>query len=113
MVKIEAVIQPSKLEDTKAALEAVDIREMTISDVLDHGHGCSKSFYRGAEYRSAVGRVKLEMLVCDDAVDSVISSVMRAARTGVAGDIDGRILVYEIADAINIHSGARLQYTLC
>jgi nitrogen regulatory protein P-II 1 len=112
MVKIEAVIQPSKLEGIKAALAAVDIRELTVSDVLDHGNGCTRSFYRGAEYRSAVGRVKLEMLVSNDAVDSVISSVIRAARTCAAGDIDGRILVYEIADAINIHSGARLQYTL-
>jgi nitrogen regulatory protein P-II 1 len=111
MLKIEAVIQPSRLEETRAALEALDIREITVSEVLNHGSGGTRSFYRGAEYRSAVGRVKLEMLVSNDSLDSVISSVVQAARTRSAGDIDGKILVYEVADAINIHSGTHLQYT--
>ncbi len=110
MLKIEAVIQASRFEDTRAALEALDIRELIVSEVMDHGHGYSTNFYRGAEYHVPVGRVKLEMLVSDDAMDSVVSSVMRAARTRVPGDIDGRILVYEVADAINIHSGEHLQY---
>jgi nitrogen regulatory protein P-II 1 len=110
MLKIEAIIQASRFEDTKAALEALAIRELIVSEVMDHGHGYATNFYRGAEYHVPVGRVKLEMLVSDDAMDSVVSSVMRAARTRVPGDIDGRILVYEVADAINIHSGEHLQY---
>ncbi len=109
MLKIDAIIQASRFEDTKAALEALDIRELIVSEVMDHGHGYT-SFYRGTEYHAPSGRVKLELLVQDDAMDSVISSVMRAARTRVSGDIDGRILVYEVADAINIHSGEHLQY---
>ena len=110
MLKIEAIIQTSRFEDTKAALEALDIRELIVSEVMDHGHGYATKFYRGAEYHAPIGRIKLEMLVSNDAMDSVISSVMRAARTRVPGDIDGRILVYEVADAINIHSGEHLQY---
>jgi nitrogen regulatory protein P-II 1 len=110
MLKIDAIIQASRFEDTKAALEALDIRELIASEVTDHGHGYATNFYRGAEYHAPVGRVKLEMLVSDDAVDSVVSSIMRAARTRVPGDIDGRILIYQVADAINIHSGEHLQY---
>jgi nitrogen regulatory protein P-II 1 len=110
MLKIEAVIQPSRLEDTRTALEALGIWEITVSEVLDHGHGYATSFYRGSEYRSAVSRVKVEALVSNEALDSVISGVMRAARTRAAGDIDGKILVYEVADAIYIHSGEHLQY---
>jgi nitrogen regulatory protein PII len=110
MLKIEAIIQASRFEDTKAALEALEIRQLIVSEVMDHGHGYSTRFYRGAEYHAPFGRVKLEMLVSNDTMDSVISSVMRAARTRVPGDIDGRILVYEVADAINIHSGEHLQY---
>lgn len=109
MLKIDVIIQASRFEDTKAALEALDIRELLVSEVMDHGHGYA-NFYRGAEYHVPFGRVKLEMLVSNDALDSVISSVMRAARTRGPDDVDGRILVYEVADAINIHSGEHLQY---
>jgi nitrogen regulatory protein PII len=112
MLKIDAIIQASRFEETKAALEALEIREFIASEVMDHGHGFATTFYRGAEYHAPFGRVKLEMLVSNDAADSVISSVMRAARTRGAGDIDGRILVYEVADAINIHSGEHLQYVM-
>ena len=111
-MKIEAVIHPFKLEEAKAALEALDIREITISEVLDHGGTAATFSYRGAEYRAAVARVKLEILVSGDSVDEVIAAVMRAARTPARGDRDGRILVYEVADAIRIHSGVHVQYTL-
>jgi nitrogen regulatory protein PII len=110
MLKIEAIIQAARFEDTKTALEALDIRELIVSEVTDHGHGYATNYYRGAEYHAPVSRVKLEMLVSNDAMDSVISSVMRAARTRVPGDIDGRILIYEVADVISIHSGEHLQY---
>jgi nitrogen regulatory protein PII len=112
MLKIDAIIQASRFEDTKAAIEALDIHELIVSEVTDHGHGHATSFYRGAEYHTPIGRVKLEMLVSNDSLDAVVSSVMRAARTRVPGDIDGRILVYEVADAINIHSGEHLQYLM-
>jgi nitrogen regulatory protein P-II 1 len=105
MVKIEALIHPFKMEEARAALEALDVREFTACEVFDHGEASGTSVYRGAAYRSAAARIKLEMLVSRDDVDSVIEAVMRAARTRERGDRDGRILVYQIADAINIHSG--------
>ena len=110
MLKIDAIIQASRFDDTRAALEALGIQELIVSEVTDHGHGYATNFYRGAEYHAPFGRVKLEMLVADDALDSVISTVMRAARTRLPGNIDGRILVYEVADAINIHSGEHFRY---
>jgi nitrogen regulatory protein PII len=112
MVKIEAVIQPLKLEETRAALDALEVREITMSEVQDHGAASLSCFYRGAEYRSAVARIKLEMLVSGDNVDEVIAALMRAARTRESGDRDGRILVYDLADAIKIHSGVHVQHTL-
>jgi nitrogen regulatory protein P-II 1 len=111
MVKIEAVIQPHKLEEATAALAELDICEITISEVLDYGASVS-TYYRGSEYRSAVSRVKVEMLVADDDVDAVTSAVLRAAKTREAGDRDGRILVYQVADAIRIHSGVHIQHVL-
>jgi nitrogen regulatory protein P-II 1 len=112
MVKIEAVIQPLKLDEAKAALEELEIRDITITEVLDHGSASVSYYYRGAEYRGGVARIKLEVLVSEDNVDQVIAAVMRAARTRESGNRDGRILVYEVADAVSIHSGAHMQHTL-
>lgn len=112
MIKLEAVIHPFKLEDAKEVLRELEVRDITISDVLDHGAASVTSYYRGASYRASVSRVKLEMLVSDERADQVVSALMRATRTTASGDRDGRILVYEVADAIRIHSGVHLQYTL-
>jgi nitrogen regulatory protein P-II 1 len=79
--------------------------------VAHGGPASHKAFYRGAEYHVDVPRVKLEMLVSSDRADEIIDAILRVARTSVPGD-DGTILVYEVADAIQIRTGARLQYTL-
>jgi nitrogen regulatory protein PII len=110
MVKIEAVIQPFKLDEVKAALEGIGVECTTTSEALEHGaRAAHKGFYRGAEYRIDSPRVKVEIVTFADRADEVIEALSRAARTRASAD-DGVILVYEVADAIRISTGARLQF---
>jgi nitrogen regulatory protein P-II 1 len=82
MVKIEAVIQPIKLDDVKMALESLGIDGITISEVLEHGGPVvEKTFYRGVEYRVDVPRLKLEILVFSHRADEVVEALSRVART--------------------------------
>jgi nitrogen regulatory protein PII len=112
MVKIEAVIQPFKLDDVKTTLEDLSVEVTMISEVLDHGTlPGRKARYRGAEYCVDTPRVKLEILASSERADEIVDALLRVARTSLSGD-DGRILVYEVADAVRIRTGARLQYTL-
>jgi nitrogen regulatory protein P-II 1 len=112
MVKIEAIIQPFKLDDVKAALEGIGIAAITIYPVVAHGGMLGqKVFYRGAEYIADAPRVKVEMLASSLMIDEVIDVVSRAARSGTSGD-DGAILISELADAVSIHSGQRVRFTL-
>ena len=112
MVKVEAIIQPFKLDEVKAALASLGMEGVTILHVLDHGGpAVLKTRYRGGEYHVDVPKVKLEMVVSSHRADEVIDAISHAARTGVAGD-DGTILVYEIADAIRIRNGRRMEFAL-
>jgi nitrogen regulatory protein P-II 1 len=112
MVKIEAVIQPFKLDEAKALLDGLGIEGITICEVLNHStRETHKATYRGAEYRVDVPRVKLEMLVSSVRADEIVDALLRVARTGVSGD-DGTIMLYEVADAVRIHTGERLQFAL-
>ncbi len=110
MVKIEAIIQPFKFDEVRQALECLGVAKTLIHYVMSHGDGRIKAYYRGAEYPAELPRIKIELLAPSDRVDEIVSALMRAARTS-AGD-DGMILVFEVADAIRIHNGAHLQYTL-
>jgi nitrogen regulatory protein P-II 1 len=105
--KIEAIIQPHKLEDAKEALKNIGIDGMTITEV--RGHGRQKGHtevYRGMEYRvDLLPKVKLEMVVADARADEVIRTLAAAARTGKIGD--GKIFVYEVADAVRIRNDDR------
>jgi len=107
MKRIEAVIQPHKLEDTKEALKGIGVDGMTITEV--RGHGRQKGHtetYRGMEYKvDLLPKVKLELVVADARVDEVIRTLSSAARTGKIGD--GKIFVYEVADAIRIRNDDR------
>jgi nitrogen regulatory protein P-II 1 len=108
MLKVEAILQPFKLDEVKGALADLGIDSMTILHVLGHGGpGALKTYYRGGEYQVDVPKVKLEMIVSAHCADEVIEAISRAARTGSASD-DGTILVYEIADAIRIRDGRRV-----
>ena len=107
MRKIEAIIQPHKLEDVKEALKNIGIDGMTITEV--RGHGRQKGHtevYRGMEYKvDLLPKVKLEMVVPDKRADEVIRTLVTASRTGKIGD--GKIFVFEVADAVRIRNDDR------
>ncbi|MCX6586178.1 MAG: P-II family nitrogen regulator [Acidobacteriota bacterium] len=107
MKKIEAIIQPFKLEEVKEALKAIGIDGMTVIEVRGHGRQKGhKEVYRGQEYQvDLLPKVKIEMVVPDSRADEVISALTTAARTGKIGD--GKIFVSEIADAIRIRNDER------
>ncbi len=107
MKKIEAIIQPHKIDDVKDALVGIGIDGMTISEV--RGHGRQKGHtevYRGQEYKvDMLPKVKVEMVVSSDRSDDVIKALSAAARTGKIGD--GKIFISDVADAIRIRNGDR------
>ena len=107
MKKIEAIIQPHKLEDVKEALKGIGIDGMTISEVRGHGRQKGhKEVYRGMEYQvDLLPKVKVEMVVADERSSEVIQTVIRSARTGKIGD--GKVFVYDVAEAIRIRNDDR------
>jgi nitrogen regulatory protein P-II 1 len=107
MKKIEAIIQPFKLEEVKEALKEIGIDGMTVSEVRGHGRQKGhKEIYRGQEYQvDLLPKVKLEMVVPDSRAAEVIRTVSGAARTGKIGD--GKLFVYEVAEAIRIRNDDR------
>ena len=109
MVKIEAVIQPAKVEEVRAALGALGVAGTLLLHPIAGG-GEARSCYRGAEYTVDTPRVKVELLAQAERVEEIVAALMHAARTRLPGD-DGTIVVYEVADAIRIRTGAHLQYT--
>ena len=107
MKKIEAIIQPHKLEEVKEALKAIGIDGMTITEVRGHGRQKGhKEIYRGMEYQvDLLPKIKLEMVVPDARLEEVIQTLVTSARTGKIGD--GKIFVYEVAEAIRIRNDDR------
>jgi nitrogen regulatory protein P-II 1 len=104
MKKIEAIIQPFKLDEVKDALTGIGIDGMTISEVRGHGRQKGhKEVYRGQEYNvDLLPKTKLEVVVPSSRYEEVISTLTAAARTGKIGD--GKIFVYDLADAIRIRN---------
>jgi nitrogen regulatory protein P-II 1 len=107
MKKIEAIIQPFKLDEVKEALKAIGIDGMTITEVRGHGRQKGhKETYRGQEYNvDLLPKVKVELVVADGRCDEVTGAIAIAARTGKIGD--GKIFVYEVAEAIRIRNDDR------
>jgi nitrogen regulatory protein P-II 1 len=107
MKKIEAIIQPHKLEQVKEALKAIGIDGMTVIEVRGHGRQKGhKEIYRGMEYQvDLLPKMKLEMVVPSDRAEEVIDTVVQSARSGKIGD--GKVFVYDLADAIRIRNGDR------
>ena len=105
MKKIEAIIQPHKLDDVKAALLAIGIEGITILEA--RGHGRQKGHtevYRGVEYAvDLLPKFKLELVVADDRSEEVVRTLVASARTGKLGD--GKIFVSDIGEAIRIRTG--------
>jgi nitrogen regulatory protein P-II 1 len=107
MKKIEAIIQPFKLDEVKEALKSIGIDGMTISEVRGHGRQKGhKEVYRGQEYQvDLLPKVKLEMVVPSSRAEEVVQALAAAARTGKIGD--GKIFVYDVAEAVRIRNGDR------
>ena len=107
MKKIEAVIQPFKLDEVKAAMQGIGIDGMTISEVRGHGRQKGhKESYRGQEYQvDLLPKVKVEIVVPDSRSEEVVTVLCNAARTGKIGD--GKIFVSEVAEAVRIRNGDR------
>lgn len=107
MYKIEAIIQPHKLEDVREALKAAGIDGLTVTEVRGHGRQRGhKEVYRGKEYFvDLIPKRKIEMVVSGDRKDEVIRAIINAARTGQIGD--GKIFVYEIGEAVRIRNQDR------
>jgi nitrogen regulatory protein P-II 1 len=107
MKKIEAIIQPFKLDEVKEALQAIGVEGMTIAEVRGHGRQKGhKEVYRGQEYTvDLLPKVKIELVVADSRVDEVTRTVVAAARTGKIGD--GKIFVMEVLEAIRIRNDDR------
>jgi len=107
MKKIEAIIQPFKLDEVKEALMAIGIDGMTITDVRGHGRQKGhKEVYRGQEYNvDLLAKVKIEMVVPTNRADDVVKTLSGAARTGKIGD--GKIFVFDVAETIRIRNDDR------
>ncbi|HAR63896.1 MAG: P-II family nitrogen regulator [Candidatus Margulisiibacteriota bacterium] len=107
MKKIEAIVKPSKLEAIKEALVLAEIPCMTISAVK--GAGLQRGFtevYRGTERKlNLLNKVKIECVVSDDNLEKAIDIIVNNAHTGEIGD--GKIFVYDVADAIRIRTKER------
>ena len=112
MQKIEAIIQPSKLDAVKDALVEAGISGITILEARGHGRQKGHTeFYRGREYAvDLLPKVKLEIVVADDVVEKTVAAIIASARTGRIGD--GKIFISRIDDAIRIRNDERGEIAL-
>lgn len=112
MQKIEAVIQPSRLDAVKDALLGIGVAGMTILEARGHGRQKGHTeFYRGREYTvDLLPKIKLEAVVPDELLDKALSAIISSSRTGKIGD--GKIFVTKVDEAIRIRNGERGQTAL-
>ena len=107
MKKIEAIVQPSRFDSVKSALQEVGVEGMTVSEV--RGHGRQKGHtevYRGSEYSvDLLPKIKVEMVVSDALAVLAVQAILRAAKTGKIGD--GKIFVTTVDEAIRIRNEDR------
>jgi nitrogen regulatory protein P-II 1 len=107
MTKVEAIIQPSKLEAVKDALREIGVEGMTVVEA--RGHGRQKGHtevYRGREYTvDLIPKIKLELVLADDMVERVVQAIVTTARTGKIGD--GKIFLSRVDEAIRIRNDDR------
>jgi nitrogen regulatory protein P-II 1 len=107
MKKIEAIIQPHKLDEVKEALIGIGVEGITITDVRGHGRQKGHTeMYRGAEYKvDFLPKVKLEIFAPDSRVEQIIGTLSAAASSGRIGD--GKIFVSSLEEAVRIRNGER------
>jgi nitrogen regulatory protein P-II 1 len=104
---VTAIIKPFKLDDVKAALEALGVQGMTVSEVQGYGRQRGHTeVYRGAEYTvSFVPKVRLDVVVDDADAASVVEAVVSAAGTGSIGD--GKVWTTPVEDVVRVRTGER------
>ena len=107
MKLITAILKPFKLDDVKAALASAEVVGMTVSEVRGFGRqGGHTETYRGTEYQlDFVPKVKIEVVVDDELVDSVVDCIIAAASTGKIGD--GKVWITAVDDIVRIRTGER------
>ncbi len=107
MKKIEAVIRPFKLDDVKNALNQAGIKGMTVSEVKGFGRQKGHTeLYRGAEYVvDFLPKTMIEVVIPDEMVEKVISTIVESARTGKLGD--GKIFITDVVETVRIRTGER------
>jgi nitrogen regulatory protein P-II 1 len=107
MRKIEAIIQPAKLDAVKDALVEIGIDGLTILEARGHGRQKGHTeFYRGREYSvDLLPKVKLELVVSDEMLEKAVAAIIAGARTGIIGD--GKIFITNVDEAIRIRNEER------
>ncbi len=105
MKKVEAIIRHFKAEDVKNALTKSGIVGMTVTEVRGFGRQKGHTeMYRGAEYKvDFVPKIKVEVVVPDDKLQTVLDVIVRAAQTGQVGD--GKIFISDLSGAVRIRTG--------
>lgn len=105
MKLVIAIIKPFKLDEVREALTIAGVQGMTVSEVKGFGRQKGQTeIYRGAEYTTnMVPKIKIEVVVADDQVASVVETIQQTAHTGSIGD--GKIFVAEVASAVRIRTG--------
>jgi nitrogen regulatory protein P-II 2 len=105
MKMITAVVKPFKLDDVREALAAIGVQGVTVTEVKGFGRQKGHTeLYRGAEYVvDFLPKVRLELALADEMVDSAIEAITTAAQTGKIGD--GKIFISDLQDAIRIRTG--------
>ena len=103
--KIEAIIKPFKLDEVKEALQEVGLQGITVTEAKGFGRQKGHTeLYRGAEYVvDFLPKVKLEIVIEDDALDKAVEAIRNAAQTGRIGD--GKIFVSNVEEVIRIRTG--------
>ena len=105
MKKIEAIIKPFKLDDVRESLSDIGITGLTVSEVKGFGRQKGHTeLYRGAEYVvDFLPKLKLEIVIADDQLDTCIQTIIKATNTGKIGD--GKIFVLPVEQVIRIRTG--------
>ncbi len=105
MQKIEAIIQPRKLETVRQALDKIGIKGLSVSDIDGYGNQKGHTeMYRGQEYSVAfTKKVKLEIFSSDDKVEEIVKTIIETAKTGKIGD--GKVFVTALSQAHRIRTG--------
>ena len=107
MTKLEAMIQPSKLDAVKSALLEIGIDGLTVLEARGHGRQKGHTeFYRGREYTvDLLPKIKLEIVLRDEVVEQAVTAIIKAAQTGKIGD--GKIFLTRVDEAIRIRNEER------